>query len=140
MLTADEVQMRKIQIILADNHRLVREQLEARLRREPDFEVVGVASNSLETWEETQSKRPPILLVDPLMRDGLGLATLRQIRTHFPDLVIVILTAYLDTALNMHFQEMGIQRILTKGIASSKLLAELRAAYASAGSPDSPEP
>ncbi len=140
MLTADEVQMRKIQIILADNHRLVREQLEARLRREPDFEVVGVASNSLETWEETQSKRPPILLVDPLMRDGLGLATLRQIRTHFPDLVIVILTAYLDTALNMHFQEMGIQRILTKGIDSSKLLAELRAAYASAGSPDSPEP
>jgi DNA-binding NarL/FixJ family response regulator len=109
------------------------------LRREKDFEVVGVASTSSEIWEETQSKHPHILLIDPLMRDGLGLATLRQIHAKFPDLVIVLLTAYVDTALKMQFQEMDIQFILTKGIESSKLLAELRAAYASAGFPDSPE-
>jgi DNA-binding NarL/FixJ family response regulator len=139
MLTANEPQMRKIRIVLADDHRVVREQLETRLRREIDFEVVGVASTSRETWEETQSKHPQILLIDPLMRDGLGLATLRQVRTKFPDLVIVVLTAYVDTALNMHFHEMGIQFILTKGIESSKLLAELRTAYASPGFPESPE-
>jgi DNA-binding NarL/FixJ family response regulator len=125
--------MPKIQIVLADDHHIVREQLDTRLRREPDFEVVGLASSSRETWEETQSKYPHILLIDPLMRDGLGLATLRQIRAHFPDLVIVILMAYIDTALNMMFQEMGIQYILTKGISSSELVGQLRVAHSAVG-------
>jgi DNA-binding NarL/FixJ family response regulator len=129
MLPTDTLHMRKIGILLADDHRVVREQLAARLRRETDFEVVGMASTSRETWQETQAKRPHVLLMDPIMRDGLGLATLRQIRAHFQGLVIMVLTAYVDTALNMQFQDMGIQHILTKGIASSQLIAELRAAY-----------
>ncbi|HET6597983.1 MAG TPA: response regulator transcription factor [Anaerolineales bacterium] len=133
MVSTNELKKRKIQLVLADDHHVVREQLEARLRREADFEIVGVASNSHETWEETQSKRPHMLLMDPLMRDGLGLATLRQVRTHFPDLVIVVLTAYVDTALNMQFREMGIQSILTKGIPSPDLLAQLHAAYSAVG-------
>lgn len=129
MVSTNELKVRKIQLVLADDHRVVREQLDTRLQREPDFEIVGVASNSRETWQETQSKRPHILLVDPLMRDGLGLATLRQVRTYFPDLVVVVLTAYVDTALNMQFQEMGIKSVLTKGISSSELVGQLRVVY-----------
>jgi DNA-binding NarL/FixJ family response regulator len=131
MLATNQRDISKIRILLADDHRIVREQLAARLMRETDFEVVGMASRSRETWQEVQAKRPHLILIDPLMRDGLGLATLRQVRTNFPHLVIVILTAYVDTALNMHFREMGIQHILTKGIGSSELIAELRTAYTS---------
>jgi two-component system NarL family response regulator len=140
MLSVDELYMSKIRIFLADDHRIVREQLVIRLKREADFEIVGIASSSREALQQTTATRPDILLTDPLMRDGLGLATLRQVRINFPVLVIVVLTAYVDTALNMQFQQMGIQKILTKGILSSELMAELRAAYASASLPDSPEP
>jgi DNA-binding NarL/FixJ family response regulator len=129
MLLSDQFPMNRIRILLADDHHLVREQLAIRLKREADFEIVGIASSSRETLQETHAKRPHVLLMDPIMRDGLGLATLRQIRAHFQDLVIMVLTAYVDTALNMQFQDMGIQHILTKGIASSQLIAELRAAY-----------
>jgi DNA-binding NarL/FixJ family response regulator len=139
MLTTNELQKGKIHIALADDHRVVREQLDARLKREPDFEVVGVASTSREAWEVAQSKHPHMLLMDPLMRDGLGLATLRQIRANFPDLAVVVLTAYVDTALNMQFQEMGIQHILTKGISSSNLIAELRAAGSTSHSTADPK-
>lgn len=128
---------RKIRILLADDHPLVREQLAARLSREIDFELVGVAATSRATMQEIQLKQPHILLIDPIMRDGLGLATLRQVCSTFPDLVTVVLTAYVDTALKMHFQQMGIRQILTKGVASSQLLTELRAAYTSAHFPDS---
>ena len=121
--------MRKIRILLADDHPVVRNQLAIRLKREADFEIVGIASSSYETLQETQETRPHILLMDPLMRDGLGFATLRQVRANFPELVIVILTAYVDTALSMRFHEMGIQHVLTKGLMSSELLATLRAAY-----------
>jgi len=140
MLPKDESHLSKIHILLADDHRVVREQLATRLRRETDFEVVGVASNSRETLRLAWEKRPHLVLIDPIMRDGLGLATLRQVRTNFPELVIVVLTAYVDTALNMQFKDMGIQHILTKGIVSSQLLEELRAAYVSASFHDKQEP
>ena len=121
--------MSKICILLADDHRMVREQLAIRLSREDDFEIVGIASSSRETLQKAQVVRPHLLLMDPMMRDGLGVATLRQVHSSFPKLVIVVLTAYVDTALNMLFQEIGIRHILTKGIESSQLVAELRAAY-----------
>jgi two-component system NarL family response regulator len=132
--------MNKIRILLADDHPIVREQLVVRLSWEPDFEVVGAASTSRETFQKIQATRPHILLIDPLMRDGLGFATLRQVRANFPELVIVVLIAYVDTALNMQFQQIGIQKILTKGIVSSELMAELRAAHASANLSESSEP
>ena len=140
MLETNQFQSHKIRIILADDHRMVREQLAARLSRETDFEVVGVASNSQDVWQAAREKNPHILLMDPLMRDGLGMATLRQVRTAFPNVNIIILTAYVDTALKMQFQAMGIHSILTKGIASSKLLDELRTLYESANYPHSQEP
>jgi DNA-binding NarL/FixJ family response regulator len=136
MLSMDELYMGKIRILLADDHSIVREKLAVRLSWEPDLEVVGVASTSYEIFQKIQKMHPHILLMDPLMRDGLGVATLRQVRANFPELVSVVLTAYVDTMLNMHFQQMGIKQILTKGLASSELLAALRAAYASASFPD----
>jgi DNA-binding NarL/FixJ family response regulator len=140
MLLKDEIHRSHIRILLADDHSIVREQLAVRLSWEPDFEIVGVASTSRETFQNIQMTHPHILLMDPLMRDGLGVATLRQVRASFPELAIVVLTAYVDTMLNMHFQKMGIQHILTKGVSTSRLLAELRAAYASAHYPNSQEP
>ena len=139
MLPKEEIHWSNIRILLADDHSIVREQLAVRLSSELEFEVVGVASTSHETFQKVQMTHPHILLMDPLMRDGLGVATIRQVRANFPELVIVVLTAYVDTMLNMQLQQMGIKQILTKGIASSELLAALRAAYASADFPDSPE-
>ena len=139
MLQKGEFYLKKIRILLADDHSLVREQLAARLGWEPDFDVVGVASTCYETFQKIQSTQPQVLLMDPLMRDGLGIATLRQACANFPELAIVVLTAYVDTMLNMQFQQMGIKQILTKGIPSSELLRALRGAYASAIFPDSQE-
>ncbi|HKY52804.1 MAG TPA: response regulator [Anaerolineales bacterium] len=130
-MLSDQTQLSKIRILLADDHHRVREQLSARLSRETDFEVAGVTSTSRATLHETRAKHPHILLIDPFMRDGLGLATLRQVRVSFPELVIVVLTAYVDTALKMQFQQMGIRYILTKGSALSHLITELRTAYRS---------
>lgn len=138
-MLSDLTHLSKIRILLADDHHQVLEQLAARLSRETDFEVAGVTSTSRATLHETRTKHPDILLIDPFMRDGLGLATVRQLRVNFPKLVIVVLTSYIDTALNMQLREMGIQHILTKGIASSELLAALRGGV-SAHSGGNPEP
>jgi len=124
----EQTQAGKIRILLADDHPQVREQLAARLRRESDFDVVGVTANSVQTLQRAQMKRPDLLLMDPIMRDGLGLATLRQVRANLPNMVVVVLTAFIDTTLNIQFREMGIEHILAKGVLPSELLSELRAA------------
>lgn len=124
----EQTRASKIRILLADDHLQVRGKLAARLRRESDFEVVGVTTNSIQTLQEAQAKQPDLLLMDPMMRDGLGLATLRQLRANLPNMVVVVLTAFIDTTLNIQFREMGIKHILAKGVLSSQLLSELRAA------------
>ena len=127
MFIIEQTRASKIRILLADDHLQVRGKLAARLSRETDFELVGVTTNSIQTLQEARAKQPDLLLMDPMMRDGLGLATLRQMRANLPNMVVVVLTAFIDTTLNIQFREMGIKHILAKGVLSSLLLSELHA-------------
>jgi len=120
----------KIRILLADDHPQVQEQLEVRLKREADFDVVGVAGNSIQTLMDIYEKKPDLLLIDPIMRDGLGLATIRQIRLQMPETAIVVLTAFIDTLLAVRLREMGVSHALSKGVSTSRLLSVVRAAGA----------
>ncbi len=128
MFPARQTRPTKIMLLLADDHAQVRGQLLARLKREPDFALAGVAVDSFQTLQEAVAKQPELLLVDPIMRDGLGLATLRQLRVDLPNMIVVVLTAVVDTTLKMQLEEMGINHILVKGILSADLLSELRIA------------
>lgn len=119
-----------IRILLADDHPLVRDQLAARLRREPGFDLIGVASNSRTALQLTLDERPDVVLIDPIMRDGLGLATLRRLAAERPDTAFVVLTAVIDTSLEVQLKSLGVGHTLTKGVMTAQLLAELRSAAA----------
>ncbi len=118
--------MGKIRILIADSHENVRTQLVARLQREPEFEIVGQAANSGQTLHSALVDHPDIILIDPVMWDGFGIANLRHIIAQLPDTQVVVLTAYADTSLRMSLRRMGVKEILTKGIASEELVEILR--------------
>jgi two-component system nitrate/nitrite response regulator NarL len=118
--------MKKVRVLLADSHPQVRTQLAARLQREPDIELIGQTSNSGQTLRAALSNPPDVLLIDPMMRDGFGLANLRQIVARLPTTVIIVLTAYVDTALKIEFDRMGVAHVLTKGLASESLVSVIR--------------
>src|SRR5215510_10148652 len=122
MFVTKQAQPDKIRILLADDHAQVQRQLAARIQREPRFELAGVPVNSTRTWQEVLSKRPDLLLMDPMMRDGLGLATLRQICVQIPQVPAVVLTAFADTTLCIQLREMGVRQVLVKGISYSRLI------------------
>ncbi len=119
--------MGTIRIIVADDHSVVRQLLIARLRREADFDVVGEASTSAQMLSCVLTKRPDLLLVDPMMEDGLGLEMLRQVRQRAPQTTVVVLTTAPDTALQMELRQMGIRRVLAKDLDSARLVGEIRA-------------
>ncbi len=114
--------MEPIHILIADDHPNVRAQIRARLSRESCFQVVAEAANSAEAVTRTLESKPQILLIDPMMRDGLGIHAVRRIAASVPMTIIVVLTAAADTAFAMELRKAGVQRVLDKGIASQELI------------------
>jgi len=130
--------MRTIRIIVADDHRVVRQLLVARLRREPDFDVVGEASTSAQMLSCVLTRHPDLLLVDPLMEDGLGMEMLRQVRQRAPRTHVIVLTTAPDTALQMELRRMGVEQVLTKDLNSAHLVEAIRRAARSSTRSPSP--
>jgi two-component system, NarL family, response regulator NreC len=67
-----------ITIILADDHQVVRKGLQALLSAEPDFNIIGEASDGLETVKVVENLKPDILVLDLMMSGINGLEVTRQ--------------------------------------------------------------
>lgn len=120
--------MNAIHIVLADDHTNVRELVSTRLRREGDIQIVAEASSSTQAVEYTVAQSPHLLLIDPMMHDGMGMDAVREIADRRPQTVIVVLTAFTDTAMQMTLHKLGVNHIVPKGIESHRLVAMLREA------------
>ena len=118
--------MSSIRILLADDHSGVRAQIRTRLGHEPIFDIVGEAENSTQAVQLALSLSPQVVLIDPMMRDGLGLQATRQIAARLPQTALVALTAFADTAQRIELRKAGIRCILDKGIESRRLVEILR--------------
>lgn len=122
--------MERIPILIADEHLQVRAQVLARLNRENDLDIVGLADNSSAAVLRANETHPRLILIDPMMSDGLGLDAIRRLRAALPNTEIVVLTAFTDTAQKIELGKMGVRFILNKGIESYKLVEVLRLAAA----------
>jgi DNA-binding NarL/FixJ family response regulator len=120
--------MERIPIVLADDHLQVRTQVLGRLEREADLTIVGLADSSATVVSCALATHPRIVLIDPMMGDGMGLDAIRRLRAELPDTAIVVLTAFTDTALKIELGKMGVRFILNKGIESYKLVQLLHEA------------
>lgn len=122
------VAMERIPILIADDHLQVRTLVLARLARETDFAIVGLTDNSAATVACANATHPQILLIDPMMGDGMGLDAIRQVRANVPGTAVVVLTAFTDTAQKIELEKLGVRSILNKGIESYRLVEELHLA------------
>jgi len=85
---------RSIRVLLADDHELVRSGIRSLLKQMPGVEVVGEASNGREALELVRSELPNVVLMDIAMPTLGGLETLPRIAKNFPNIKVVILSAY----------------------------------------------
>ncbi len=97
--------MKKIKIILGDDHAVVRQGVKALLDQEKDMQVIGEASDGLQLISQTEKLHPDVVVVDLKMPFLNGIEAAREIRRRFPDVHTVILTmhadrSYIDSALD----------------------------------------
>jgi len=121
---------RKITVVLADDHAVVRGALRALLDAQADFDVVGEASDVAGARQAVFDLAPSVLVLDVNMPDGLGVDAVAELRQSHPDTKIVLLTMERDIGLARRALDDGALGYLFKDAAHLELVEAVRAAAA----------
>jgi len=117
---------KKIRVLLADDHAVVRHGIAKMLGDEPDFEVVGAAGDGQEAVEMAAKLVPDVILMDMSMPKLNGIEATHAIHKEFPEIRIIGLSMFEETERAQEMLEAGAVCYLTKSGAAEALIAAIR--------------
>jgi DNA-binding NarL/FixJ family response regulator len=118
--------MKKVGILLVDDHAVVRQGLRVLLEAEGDFAVVGEADNGREAVLLAKKTTPDVVLMDLAMPGMNGLEATRQILKQVPSAKVLVLTSYGEDDNVSQLLEAGATGYLVKQTAAADLLKAIR--------------
>jgi DNA-binding NarL/FixJ family response regulator len=118
-----------IKLLIVDDHPVVREGIGAMLKREPDFKIVGEASNGLEAVEQARELSPDVILMDLRMPEMDGVEAITRIKEAKPEVKFIILTTYSDDEYIFKGIAAGARAYLLKDAPREELFKAIRAVY-----------
>ena len=130
--------MKKIKILIADDHSVVRIGLATLLEYETDMSVVGDTDDGAGAVALVKKLCPDIVIMDLKMPGMDGIEATRQIRDVAPQTRVLILTSYGDSEDIGNAVAAGASGIIVKHAANDKLIEAIRTVYGG-GSAFSPE-
>jgi len=119
--------MKRIRIVLADDHQLFRRGLRVLLEQQPDFTVVTEAKDGREAVAAVQSLKPDVLVVDIGMQNLNGIEAARQLTESHSDVAIVILSMHSDESYVLRALKAGAKGYLLKDSAEEDLIRAIHA-------------
>ncbi len=114
------------QVLLVDDHKIMRDGIKAILRHSEDFQVMGESENGTEAVQICKTKRPDIILMDIGLPGLNGIETTTEILRHCPDAKIVILSMYDDEHSVVSAIRSGARAFVLKKASDNDLLDALR--------------
>ncbi|MFN2299804.1 MAG: response regulator [Anaerolineales bacterium] len=124
----DTSQEARIRILIADDHRIVREGLRLILESQEGFELVGEAADGGEAVRLAEELKPDVILMDLRMPGMDGLTAIRSIRGRDPQAAIVILTTYNEDDMMVRGLQAGALGFLLKDTDRGTLFRSIRSA------------
>jgi len=121
--------MERIKVLIADDHRIVREGLMAILKTKENIEVVGEAQDGQEAIQKVRTLEPDVILMDVSMPRMGGVEATRQIKREFPHIGIIALTMYDEQQYIFDLVRAGATGYLLKDTESSQIVEAIRAIY-----------
>lgn len=119
--------MKRIRLVIADDHPVVRAGLEGMLASQPDFEIVGEATTGVEAVALTAALHPDVVLMDLRMAEMDGVAATAQIRKQQPEIPVLVLTTYDSDADIRRAIEAGATGYVLKDTPRNQLFSAIRA-------------
>jgi len=116
-----------VNILVADDHHIVRSGIRLLLERQPDLVVVAEASNGIEALEQALASRPDLCILDVAMPKMTGLQAAREIRAHVPTARVLMLSMHDDERYLFEALKAGASGYVLKGEADQDLVAAVRA-------------
>lgn len=117
-------------VVLADDHRILREALRTLLSREPDIEIVGEAGTGADTLALWRSTRPDIVVLDIGLPDLSGIEVAARLSGGADPPRIVALSAHADKRFVTEILRAGASAYVTKSAAGNELVRAIRAVAA----------
>lgn len=120
--------MKKIRVLIADDHTIVREGIRMILTSQPDIEVVGEAANGQEAIDLTRKLRPDVVVMDISMPGVSGIHATKTIKAEMPEVNVLALTMHEDETYVFQLLKAGASGYVLKRGAASDLVNAVRAA------------
>jgi DNA-binding NarL/FixJ family response regulator len=117
---------RKLRVIIADDHAVVRSGLRAILEDEADIEVVGEVGDGHAALELAQELLPDVILMDIKMGDWDGVTATRRVRNAVPSVRVIVLTNYDEDDLVFAAIRAGASGYLLKEVRGDQLTNAIR--------------
>jgi DNA-binding NarL/FixJ family response regulator len=118
--------IKKIRVMLVDDHTMVRDGIRALLSLQKDMQVVGEAADGKEAVQKALELLPDVLLMDIVMPKMSGLEATRKICEEWKEAKVLILTQYDNEENLLASRQMGALGFISKASASSQLLTGIR--------------
>jgi len=119
---------KKIRVLLADDHAVVRQGIGNMLGNEPDIEIIGSAGDGQEAVDLSDKLLPDVILMDTSMPKLNGIEATRIIHNNHPEICIIGLSMFEEVERSQAMREAGAADYVTKSGAAEKLMSAIRAA------------
>src|SRR6266508_5526501 len=116
----------KIRVLLADDHRIVRQGVRQLLESAKDIEVIAEAGDGEEAQFLIEKLKPDVAVLDIQMPKASGIEVTRWVRAHLPEVGVLILTAYDDDPYVMAVLQAGANGYVLKTAKTAELIQAVR--------------
>ncbi len=120
---------KQIRVVLADDHAVVRKGIREFLEEAPDIIVVAEASNGREALQAVAEHRPDVAVLDIQMPEMSGIEATRRIKARYPEVRVLILTAYDDDPYVFALLQAGAGGYVLKTASGAELIQAVRTVY-----------
>jgi len=118
--------MRKIKILIADDHQLIIDGLISLLKNEEEIFVAGMANNGKEALQLLPVLEPDLVLMDIDMPVMNGINALREIKKTYPAIRVIILSMHAEAGMIKSLVDLGADGYLLKSCSQDELLRAIR--------------
>ncbi len=121
------MEAKRIRILLADDHNIMRRGLRLLLERQAGFEVVGEAADGRQAVELAEATNPDVLVLDIAMPNMSGIEAAQRINALLPHAAIVILSMHSDEGYVLRALKAGAKGYVLKDSAENDLIEAIKA-------------